>query len=45
MIIKTILYVFQQFPFVQDFNNFPEDMRNDDEAKAELHQRVDVRNL
>ena len=41
---KVYCRCFQQFVFFQDFNNFPEDMRDDDEAKAELHQRVDVRN-
>ena len=28
---------------LQDYNAFPEDMRSDEEAKAELHQRVEVR--
>ena len=29
----------------KSYNEFPEDIRNDDEAKCELHQRVDVRCL
>lgn len=29
-------------PWQQDYNEMPDDLRDDDETRAELHQRLDV---